>query len=127
MDPNEKITILLADDNDELLQILSALLSEMGYRVLRARDGEQAIVTLHETTVHLVILDLKMPKVDGWDVLVYVKQQLPSVRVVVLTAYGSKANALRAKEMGADELIQKPFDVGELFSKVNRILNLNST
>ena len=127
MDQNEKITILLADDNDELLRALSIAFSEKGYRVLVASDGEQAIARLRETSVQLIVLDLKMPIVDGWSVLAFVKQEMPSVKVVVITAYGGLANALRAKKMGADDFLDKPYDVEELLHAISRVLHQSST
>ena len=124
---NKKITILLADDDDELLSPLSAVLSEGGYCVLMASDGEQAIATLREAPVRLILLDLKMPKVDGWSVLAFVKQQFPNIKVVVLTAYGGIANAIRAKKMGADDFLGKPFDLEEILYTIDRVLHQSST
>ena len=124
---SEKITILLADDNDELLPSLGSVLSGAGYCVLMASDGEQAIATLRKASVHLIILDLKMPKVDGWSVLAFVKQQFPNIRVVVFTAYGSIANAIRAKKMGADDFLEKPYDVEEILYTIDRVLHQSST
>lgn len=124
---NKKITILLADDNEELLSTLGTMLSEAGYSVLTVSDGEQAIATLREASVQFIILDLKMPKVDGWTVLAFVKQQFPNIRVLVLTAYGSMATAIRAKKNGADDFLDKPSDVEEILHTVDRILNQSST
>lgn len=123
MNMNEKITVLLVDDNEELQRTLSMSLSERGYLVLVASDGEQAIERLREAGIHVVILDVKMPKVDGWSVLAFVKQQLPNIKVVMLTAYGSLSSALRAKKMGADEFLEKPYDVEEILYTIERLLH----
>lgn len=123
MNAREKTTILIADDDDELLHTLGPVISDGGYRVLMASDGEQAIATLRETSVSLILLDLKMPKVDGWDVLAFVKQQFPGIRVVVVTAYGSLTNVIRAKKMGADDFLEKPYDIEEILHTIDRLLH----
>ena len=127
MNMNQKITILIVDDNDELQCSLSSMLSEEGYDILLASDGAQAIARLKEVSVQLIILDLKMPKFDGWSVLAFVKQQFPKIRVVIVTGYGNIANALRAKKMGADDFLEKPYDVEEILYTIDRVLHQSST
>ena len=82
---------------------------------------------LQGASVQLIILDLKMPKVDGWSVLAFVKQQLPSIKVIVLTAYADLTNAIRAKKMGADDFLEKPYDIDEITHTIDKLLHQSST
>ena len=123
MKNGEPITILFVDDNEELQTTISRTMIDEGYNIILASDGEQAIDKLQKEIVHLVLLDLNIPKIDGWKVLAFVKRQFPNIRVLIFTAYGNLTNSIRAKKEGADEFLEKPFDMGEIINIIKRYYN----
>jgi DNA-binding NtrC family response regulator len=118
----QKYNILSADDDEDLVNLLSRELSNVGYNVSVAFDGAQAITLSTEKKFDLAILDIKMPKKDGLEVLKFIKENSPSTKVIMLTAYADVANALAAKRLGAEDFLEKPYDLGELLSTIERLL-----
>ncbi len=106
--------ILVADDDEIALDVLSSLLSKEGYPVLTARDGIEAIAILRKESIGLVITDLRMPGADGLEVLGNAIRIDPDIAVVILTAYGTLDSALEAMEEGAFDYLTKPFKVQEI-------------
>lgn len=106
--------ILVADDDEIALDVLSSLLSKEGYLVLTARDGIEAIAILRKESIGLVITDLRMPGADGLEVLRNAMRIDPDIAVVILTAYGTLDSALEAMEEGAFDYLTKPFKVQEI-------------
>lgn len=106
--------ILVADDDEIALDVLSSLLSKEGYPVLTARDGIEAIAILRKESIGLVITDLRMPGADGLEVLRNAIRNDPDIAVVILTAYGTLDSALEAMEEGAFDYLTKPFKVQEI-------------
>lgn len=106
--------ILVADDDEIALDVLSSLLSKEGYPVLTARDGIEAIAILRKESIGLVITDLRMPGADGLEVLRNAMRIDPDIAVVILTAYGTLDSALEAMEEGAFDYLTKPFKVQEI-------------
>jgi DNA-binding response OmpR family regulator len=122
MEINKPAKILVVDDNDELRGIISNGLSAAGYQVDQARDGEEAIAKLKEGSIELMTLEIRMPKEDGWGVLEFVTEQHLTIKVVVLTTCGGIESAIRAKTMGADVFLEKPGDINEVLSTIDRLL-----
>ncbi len=120
----QKYNILSADDDEALVNLLSRELLNEGYNVSVAYDGAQAITLSTEKIFDLAILDIKMPKKDGLEVLKFIKENSPSTKVIMLTAYADVANALAAKRLGAEDFLEKPYDLGELLSTIERHLML---
>jgi CheY-like chemotaxis protein len=118
----EKNRILVVDDESSLRATLSAQLKGEGYSVSSAEDGHIAIEMLHSQYFDLILLDLKMPNVDGYEVLSYVKKKHPTTKVIILTGYADLKNALDSKGLGADCFVGKPFDRADLFSTIERVL-----
>lgn len=106
--------ILVADDDEIALDVVSSLLSKEGYPVLTAKDGIEAINMLRKDNVALVITDLRMPGADGIEVLRNAIRIDPDIAVVILTAYGTLDSALEAMEEGAFDYLTKPFKVQEI-------------
>jgi len=119
--PN-KNCILVVDDNNSLRRVLSKELSENGYVVLTAANGREAINLVEDEKIDLVLLDIKMPELDGFEVLKYIKRKFPLVKVIMLTAYADLKNAMKSKKLGADDFASKPFDLADLFSTIDRVL-----
>src|SRR5262252_4785826 len=97
----EREQILVVDDEPNLRRVLSAQLERDGYDVHTAEDGEQALVMLKEHHIDLVISDLRMPKVDGMELLRRVVASEDSIPVVIITAHGTVDNAVEALKTGA--------------------------
>jgi two-component system response regulator AtoC len=106
----EKKQVLIVDDEPNLRKILSAQLSRDGYDVLTAEDGEQGLSLLREHHIDLVVTDLKMPKLDGMQLLREAMQEDPDLPVVMITAHGTVDTAVEALKLGAFDYLTKPFD-----------------
>lgn len=114
--------ILLADDEPAIRINLKLLLESEGYQVREAADGEQAARLLQEADVALCLLDLKMPVLDGMDVLRGHADRLEETPVIVITAYGGSKAAIEAMKLGAYDYITKPFDFDEVLFSIRRAL-----
>jgi two-component system, NtrC family, response regulator AtoC len=111
--------ILVADDEPNLRRVLTAILRREGYDVVQAADGAEAIDLLADP-VDVVITDLKMPRIDGMEVLRHASQQLPHVPVIMITAFGTVDNAVAAVKAGAFDYIEKPFEQEQIRQIVNK-------
>ncbi|HEX3595042.1 MAG TPA: sigma-54 dependent transcriptional regulator [Polyangiaceae bacterium] len=118
----EREQILVVDDEPNLRRVLSAQLARDGYDVHTAEDGEQALGILAEHHVDLVITDLRMPKVDGMELLRRALAMDPELPVVMITAHGTVDNAVEALKTGAFDYITKPFDQSEVRVIVKKAL-----
>jgi DNA-binding response OmpR family regulator len=119
-----KPRILVADDDPEILTLLSLRLRSRGYEVFEAIDGEKALDEARERKPDLVVLDVMMPQKNGWEVARELKQD-PSTKgigIVVLTAIGEKMNEITSPLYGADEYIDKPFEFDKLEAAIERVL-----
>src|SRR2546423_13593939 len=114
--------ILLVDDEPSVLVTVQAILEGDGYTVDACRDGLAALASIRERHYDLVLTDLKMPGVDGLQVLAEVRRQSPETVTVMMTGYGSIDSALEAIQLGAYEYLLKPTEVAELQQVVRRSL-----
>lgn len=116
--------ILLADDNPQILGMLSARLEKRGYTILTAGDGEEALELARTREPALVVLDVMMPKKNGWEVARALKQDesTAKIKVVVLTAIGESINEMTSPLYGADAYLDKPFDFGELERTIRELI-----
>ena len=105
-----KETILLVDDDPEILWVFSKILSEEGYRVITAEEGKKALAEIEEEKPDLVILDLVMPGMDGIQTLRKAKEIDENLLVIILTAYGSIESAVKAIKLGAYDYLTRPID-----------------
>jgi DNA-binding NtrC family response regulator len=115
-------TILVVDDKDSMRNMLTETLVEEGYRVDCAPDGRRALELVHNKSYDLVLTDLKMPDVDGLEVLSGVKESDDDTSVIVMTAYGTIEDAVAAMKKGAYDFITKPFDTDHLCVLISRAL-----
>jgi CheY-like chemotaxis protein len=106
--------VLVVDDEDDLLQIVCDRLTAAGYRVLTARDGIEALARAREARPGCIILDLKMPRLGGFEALPEIRQAAPAARVIVLTGSPNRPLREACHARGADDFMLKPFDPGEL-------------
>jgi adenylate cyclase len=119
MTMTEPVTILAVDDQPANLRLLDAVLSPRGYRVVRASSGEQALELLPSSGSDLVLLDIVMPGIDGYEVCRRIRSapETAFLPVVMITASGHQEKT-RAIEAGADDFVSKPFDQSELLARV---------
>lgn len=110
-------TILMIDDEQRMLDLLDLFLAPHGYRCLQATNGEAALSLFKEEKVHLVLLDVMMPGMDGWEVCRRIRET-SEVPVILLTARSDKSDVVKGLEQGADDYITKPFDERELTARV---------
>ncbi|MDF1579902.1 MAG: sigma-54 dependent transcriptional regulator [Desulfuromonadales bacterium] len=106
--------VLIVDDDDSLRRVMEYTLTEAGYRILTAADGEQGLDLFHSVYPAVVITDLQMPRKSGYDVLKEIKKTRPETLVVVITAYGTVDKAVEAMKLGAYDFLTKPFSQDEL-------------
>jgi len=114
-------TILLVDDEDSVQKLLTYPLERDGFRVVQARDGEQALRLFGDERIDLVVLDLMLPKVDGLEVCKRLRAG-SDVPIIMLTARGEELDKVLGLELGADDYITKPFSIREFRSRVRALL-----
>ena len=114
-------TILLVDDEDAVQKLLTYPLEKEGFRVIQARDGEEALRRFGEQRVDLVVLDIMLPKLDGLEVCKRLRQT-SSVPIIMLTARDDELDKVLGLELGADDYITKPFSIREFRSRVRALL-----
>ncbi len=119
----EKNRILVVDDEDALRTVLSSELVSEGYEVGTASDGDAAINELQKATYNLVLLDIKMPRMNGFDVLKYIKEKHGKTKVIMLTGFADLKNAIESKKLGAEDFVSKPYDLVDLLTTIERVLN----
>jgi DNA-binding response OmpR family regulator len=118
---NDKITILVVDDEQKVLDVLEAYLLKEGFDVLTCTDGEEALRIFKNEQIHLIILDLMLPKISGEKVCNKIRAT-SSVPIIMLTAKNDEDNKIEGLAIGADDYITKPFSNRELVSRVKAII-----
>ena len=120
----EPTLVLVADDNDDILALVTHRLERAGFAMLQARDGEEALRLARERRPALAILDLMMPRLDGYEVTRGIRDDpaTADMPVVLLTARSQEADVARGFDVGADDYIRKPFSPQELITRVQAVL-----
>ena len=118
--------LLVADDHEQMVRLLAEQLRDAGYEVVTAASGEEAVQQLAEQRIDLVVTDLRMKDVDGFDVLDAAKGCTPPVPVLVMTAFGAVDTAVEAMKRGAAHYFTKPFALDEVLIYVRRALDASS-
>ncbi|HEY5615801.1 MAG TPA: response regulator [Bacteroidota bacterium] len=118
-----KNRILVVDDEEALRTVLGSELEDEGYVVQMAGDGDEAIKILEKNAFDLILLDIKMPTVDGFEVLKFIKQTHPLSKVIMLTGFADLKNAIESKKLGAEDFVSKPYDLVDLLTTVERVLS----
>jgi DNA-binding NtrC family response regulator len=117
-----KNKILVVDDEEALRTVLAAELEGEGYQVTTAADGQEAITILGSSSFDLILLDIKMPNVDGFEVLKFAKGRQPATKIIMLTGFADLKNAIESKKLGAEDFVSKPYDLVDLLTTVERVL-----
>ena len=120
----DDITILVVDDESRIRKLIKDFLRQENYAVLEAEDGEDAlnIFEQNKNKIDLIILDVMMPKFDGWSVLRKIRQDNTQIPIIMLTARAEEQDELFGFELGVDEYITKPFSPKILVARVNTVL-----
>jgi two-component system, response regulator, stage 0 sporulation protein F len=120
---NVKQVILIVDDEEGLREGLSRLLEGEGYAVIAVETGEEALQILQQTHIDLVLTDMRMPGMDGIELLKKIRERHGDLGVIILTGYGQIESYIEAMNFGAIEYVSKPFKVNELKFIVNKVLS----
>ncbi|MBU0985863.1 MAG: response regulator [Proteobacteria bacterium] len=113
----EKMKMMLVDDEERFLSSTAKLLSKKGINAITAASGAEAIEKLKHQTIHVVILDVKMPGMDGNETLIEIKRLFPMVEVVMLTGHATVESAVDGLKSGATDYLMKPIGIDDLIQK----------
>ncbi len=119
--PARKSTILVADDDPQLLRLMTRNLQFEGYSLLTASDGKQALDLFEQHQPDLLLLDVMMPKMDGFAVCGHIRE-FSAAPIIIVTARGQDQDKVRGLDLGADDYLTKPFSVDELLARVRAVL-----
>lgn len=116
--------IIIVDDEKQLVSLVRLHMETAGYEVLSAKDGEEAMDVIKKEKPDLVILDLMIPKIDGWEVCKRIREgiEFKNTPVIILTARTDTTDKLKGFECGADDYVTKPFSPRELVARVKRVM-----
>jgi two-component system, OmpR family, alkaline phosphatase synthesis response regulator PhoP len=118
---NSDHTILVVEDNKDLLNLLEINLKDQGYRVLTAENGISALDIYHNQSPSLILLDVMLPKLDGFEVCKRIRNENRAVPILMLTAKAEEVDKVLGLELGADDYMTKPFSIRELLARVKAI------
>lgn len=120
----EAPTVLLVEDNEDNLRIYSTILTYSGYRVVEATDGEAGLTAARDRQPDLILMDVSIPKIDGWEVTRMLKSDpaTSTIPVIALTAHALATDRERAQEIGFDGYISKPAEPRQVLAEVERRL-----
>ncbi|MCJ7687477.1 MAG: response regulator [Desulfobacteraceae bacterium] len=111
-------SILVVDDEKDFVEMLSLRLQEAGEKVSTAYSGKECLETLEKTNIDVIILDIKMPGMDGMETLREIKKRFPIIEVIMLTGHGSTETAVEGMKSGAFDYLMKPADFDDLAAKL---------
>ena len=106
----EPLTVLVVDDEPGIALLCKRILTRQGYQVTALTDPREAVEWLGQNKAELLLVDIRMPEVDGFEVITYARQLQPDIAVLVMTGFGTVETAIRALRQGVDGLLLKPFE-----------------
>ena len=123
-DPNRQLKVLVVDDESEVRESIDEFLQDHNYAVCEAGDGEEALAKTFTEKPDLILLDLRLPKVDGYQVCQTLKGNpiTSSIPIIMITALNATPQKVKGIEYGADDYISKPFDLDELLARIKMIM-----
>lgn len=113
----EKMKLMLVDDEERFLSTMCKLLEKKGYDAITASNGSEALEKLRTHNIHVVVLDVKMPEMDGNETLRAIKRLYPMVEVIMLTGHATVESAIDGLKSGASDYLMKPTDIDDLIRK----------
>lgn len=114
------LNVLVVEDELQLLNLLDRIISNEGYRVKKAKNGLEAIEIINKYSIDIVLTDIKMPSMDGIELLAAIKKMDPSIEVILMTAFATVETAIDALKKGARDYIRKPFDIEEVIDAIQK-------
>lgn len=118
----KKARILIIDDDENIRKVLAAILEEEGYSVDKAETAKQAIEKTEKNVYNLALIDIRLPDMEGIELLTKMKDTMPKMRKIIVTGYPTLNNAIEAVNRGADAYILKPFDVEKVLATIKEQL-----
>lgn len=122
LDISQRKRVLVVEDELDTVFLLKQILRMAGFNVLSATTGREALLKAAEQEPDLVLLDLMMPEMDGWEILGHLRQMIEKVPVIIVSAKASKDDVVKGLQAGADDYISKPFHNAELSERVKAVL-----
>jgi len=113
--------VLLVEDDEKIMRFIRANLVASNFEVITAKDGREALEKYEQLLPDLILLDLMLPEIGGFDVLKNIREY-SSVPVIIITAKGNTSDTIRGLELGADDYVVKPFDINELLARINAVV-----
>ncbi|MDP6455529.1 MAG: response regulator [SAR202 cluster bacterium] len=124
-DENVRPSVLIIEDDPSISEIVSRVLDKEGFTTHAAFDGAQGLDAYYLTQPDIIILDVKMPVMDGWETLSRLRR-VSETPVIMLTVYSAKQDIIKGLELGADDYLVKPFGIKELIARVTTVLRRTS-
>jgi CheY-like chemotaxis protein len=123
-EPNRPLKVLIVDDEEDVRGSLGEFLGDQGYAVVEAGDGEEALAKAFTEKPDLILLDLRLPKVDGYQVCQTLKGNpiTAVVPIIMITALNATPQKIKGMEFGADDYVEKPFDLDELAARIKMVM-----
>jgi len=122
-DPDKPLKLLIVDDEEEVRASLREYLQELGYEICEAVDGEEALAKTFTEKPHMILLDLRLPKLDGYQVCQTLKGNpiTSGIPIIMITALSATPQKIKGIEYGADDYVSKPFDLDELAARIKMV------
>jgi DNA-binding response OmpR family regulator len=114
-------TVLVIDDEEDMRRLIKHRLTRSGYRVYEASNGMEGIQQMYKVHPHLVILDIMMPRMDGWETCRRIRE-FSNVPILILSAKGDWGSKVKGLDLGANDYLSKPFSLFELLKKIEALL-----
>lgn len=118
----ENARIIIIDDDESIRQVLKTILEEEGYAVDTADTGKEAVLKTNEKVYNLALIDMRLPDIEGIDLILKIKDTTPRMRKIIVTGYPTIQNAMEAVDKQADAFILKPFDVERVLQTIREQL-----
>ncbi len=119
MDKDLSAKVLLVDDEEEFIEMLSRRLETRGVKAVAVTSGEQAVTAVGARDFDVAVIDLSMPGIDGIETLKQIKAKKPDIEVLMLTGHATVKSGIEAMKLGAGDFLQKPVEITELLDKIN--------
>jgi len=119
------LNVLVIDNEDVICKACHLVLTEQGHSVDYCKTGKTGLLAMKQSRYDLVLLDMKLPDMDGMEILRSLKDEMPPLRVIVMTGYSTLSNAVEAMKLGAADYLSKPFTDDELVQAVEKVFEVN--
>jgi DNA-binding NtrC family response regulator len=119
------LNVLVIDNEDVICKACHLVLTEQGHAVDYCKTGKTGLLAMKQSRYDLVLLDMKLPDMDGMEILRSLKDEMPPLRVIVMTGYSTLSNAVEAMKLGAADYLSKPFTDDELVQAVEKVFEVN--